>query len=208
MNIYAYSGAKVVFLGEGGYNAELESAKLILKAGGIYTVRGVERHAYSSYVFLEEVPNKSFNTVMFLDVVDVGKLRGAGEKEGNMTAIEKARERRQAAIDVDSPDTYEALILREAVENYELAYATEHARVKARDRLLDGIDDEILEVVSKVQKSYFEERGNSNQFDYVHGQDESESNSYAKGKMQGYREAYEEIMKFKSKLDTLRKEGK
>ena len=65
MDIYSRPGTKVVYLGENGYDSQRETANKILKVGQAYIVKNIDVGDSYSYVALEEVPNQTFNTVMF-----------------------------------------------------------------------------------------------------------------------------------------------
>lgn len=67
MNIYARRGDKVVFTGRNGYPVENARARSILMINRVYTVKRTDVHSSSTSVYLEEVPNESFNSVMFKD---------------------------------------------------------------------------------------------------------------------------------------------
>jgi hypothetical protein len=69
MDIYSKPGTKIVFINKNGYDHERESANKILKVGQIYTVESIDVRSFVSYVKLEEVPGKGFNTVMFERIV-------------------------------------------------------------------------------------------------------------------------------------------
>lgn len=69
MNIYAKHGDRVVFTdANAGYHGQGARALEVLELGATYTVDYVEVHSSSSYVFLQERPNDSFNTVLFDDL--------------------------------------------------------------------------------------------------------------------------------------------
>lgn len=68
MNIFAKKGSKVRFLNENGWDGEPESASRYLDKGKEYTVDFVDIGGWCSSVFLKEVPNIPFNTVMFEDI--------------------------------------------------------------------------------------------------------------------------------------------
>lgn len=65
MNIYSPQGAKVVFTGKGGYQAELERACKSLVVGEVYTVERTEVGDWHTSVYLKERPGESFNSVQF-----------------------------------------------------------------------------------------------------------------------------------------------
>lgn len=65
MDIYSPVGARIVFMGRNGRDAELESAKQSLVIGGTYTVARIGVEDWSSDVELLEAPGRYFNTVMF-----------------------------------------------------------------------------------------------------------------------------------------------
>ncbi len=58
-------GDTVKFLGEGGFEIQLERALVILKTDDTYTVSGVFADAWGVSFYLEEVENKSFPEDMF-----------------------------------------------------------------------------------------------------------------------------------------------
>ena len=69
MNIYAKSGDKVVFsYPDNGYDGDREDGKKYLEVGRTYTVVATEIHNWNTDVWLEEVPNVRFNSVLFSDV--------------------------------------------------------------------------------------------------------------------------------------------
>lgn len=65
MNIYAPEGTKVRYTGTGGYQGDKDHANKHLVVGEIYTVLETEVHSSISYVYLKEISNQNFNTVMF-----------------------------------------------------------------------------------------------------------------------------------------------
>lgn len=65
MDIYSERGSKVTFLNHHGREFDLVKARKYLKQGEIYTINSIEISGWSSKVFLKEVPETSFNTVMF-----------------------------------------------------------------------------------------------------------------------------------------------
>jgi hypothetical protein len=65
MDIDSEPGSKVRYTNTGGYDHDRRSANEVLKEGEVYTVGRIEVGNWSSYVELEEVSGKSFNTVMF-----------------------------------------------------------------------------------------------------------------------------------------------
>jgi hypothetical protein len=67
MNIYAKKGDKVRFLNENGREAERAYAAEILKEGKAYTIDHTDVYGWHTDVYLQEVPGKSFNSVMFED---------------------------------------------------------------------------------------------------------------------------------------------
>jgi len=68
MNIYAEKGAKLVFLNRNGRDHEsAEARKHGLTEGAIYTVERTEVGGWYTDVYLQEFPDKSFNSVMFAD---------------------------------------------------------------------------------------------------------------------------------------------
>lgn len=68
MNIFARKGDKVVYCYPGnGYEYDQEVCKKYLTLNGVYTVESTAVGQSHSSVILKEVPNRSFNTVMFSD---------------------------------------------------------------------------------------------------------------------------------------------
>jgi hypothetical protein len=65
MDIYAKPGTKVYFLGQNGYESELNIALKTFEIGKELTVMFIERGSSISYVTFLEYPDRSFNTVMF-----------------------------------------------------------------------------------------------------------------------------------------------
>lgn len=69
MNIYALNGHKVSFTHpNGGWPYDQQQAKTYLELDNTYTVDRTIVHSSSTDVFLKEVPNIKFNSVMFDDV--------------------------------------------------------------------------------------------------------------------------------------------
>ena len=71
LSIYAKSETKVKFINDNGYDFEREEANQILGTDKIYTVKHINVGGWISYVHLKEIPNKSFNTVMFDEVEEI-----------------------------------------------------------------------------------------------------------------------------------------
>jgi hypothetical protein len=68
MNIYSKAGSKVIFAHPGnGYKHDQEQAAEYLKVGEVYTVSRTEVGGFHTEVYLEEVPGRGFNSVMFDD---------------------------------------------------------------------------------------------------------------------------------------------
>lgn len=65
------AGRSVFFLGENGYETELENAKSIFAESQVLTVKEINVGRSSSTVEFEEFPGKEFNTVMFADLDDL-----------------------------------------------------------------------------------------------------------------------------------------
>jgi hypothetical protein len=65
MDIYSPEGTKVTFLDRNGTDFDRVEAEKILKVGQVYTIKSIEVYDWVSYVTLEEVPDKTFNSVMF-----------------------------------------------------------------------------------------------------------------------------------------------
>lgn len=69
MNIYAIKGHKVRFANpKAGYPAQQEKAAKFLALGEIYTVQSTDVDSSSTQVYLKEIPNQFFNSVLFEDV--------------------------------------------------------------------------------------------------------------------------------------------
>lgn len=66
MDIYSPPGTRVRFMNKGGYEIQPKQAiKEGLIEEEVYTVSYIDVGSWTSYVYLKEFPNKSFNTVMF-----------------------------------------------------------------------------------------------------------------------------------------------
>ena len=66
MDIHTPPGDKVIFTGVGGYDWDKEVARECgLEMGKMYTVELIDIDRWKSTVFLKEVPQRGFNTVMF-----------------------------------------------------------------------------------------------------------------------------------------------
>jgi hypothetical protein len=74
MDIYAPTGTKVRFINANGYDHERKAAASILDTAKTYTVASTNVRQSSSSVYLQEIPTRSFNTVMFETVEDETKL--------------------------------------------------------------------------------------------------------------------------------------
>lgn len=70
MDIYCNKGHKIVFLGKNGWDGEAEEASRYLTVGEVYTVDYTVVHSWTTDVYLEEFPKRSFNSVMFEDAVE------------------------------------------------------------------------------------------------------------------------------------------
>ena len=68
MSLTSQPGSKVIFHGNGGYVGEQVQAKIFLQIGKEYTVQTMDVGGFTSYVSLEEIPDKSFNTTMFSNI--------------------------------------------------------------------------------------------------------------------------------------------
>jgi len=68
MDIESEHGTEVRYVGEGGWDGDKEKADTHLTAGEIYTVDYTEVHSWSTRVYLLEVPNVYFNSVLFAKV--------------------------------------------------------------------------------------------------------------------------------------------
>ena len=68
MSLTSQPGSKVMFNGNGGYEGEQVQAKTFLQIGKEYTVQMIDVGGFISYVSLEEMPDKIFNTTMFSNV--------------------------------------------------------------------------------------------------------------------------------------------
>lgn len=67
-NIYASKGAKVVFSHpDTGYLHHQETAKEHLTLGKTYTVEETQIDSFHTDVFLQEIPEVAFNSVLFED---------------------------------------------------------------------------------------------------------------------------------------------
>lgn len=68
LNINAKPGTKVIYLGKNGYDSEREFANKFLKKEKEYTVSRIDIGNWSSLIYLDEIPGKGFNSVMFAAV--------------------------------------------------------------------------------------------------------------------------------------------
>lgn len=68
MNIYAPKGTKVKYINRNGYDLHREWANKFLNENQVYTVDFTDVGGWKTYVYLEEVPDKGFNSVMFVEV--------------------------------------------------------------------------------------------------------------------------------------------
>lgn len=68
LNIHAHRGTKVVFSHpDAGYPHDQETARKHLKVGKKYTIKRTKVHSFHTDVFLQEVPEVSFNSVHFTE---------------------------------------------------------------------------------------------------------------------------------------------
>ncbi len=66
MDILSKPGTKVSFHNpNAGYAGDIKKAAEHLELGEVYTVKMIRIEAWISYVWFEEIPDVSFNTVMF-----------------------------------------------------------------------------------------------------------------------------------------------
>jgi hypothetical protein len=69
MNIYAKKGTQIQFGNpNAGYDCDIKQAKKHLNLNKIYTVQYVNIGSFHSYVKLVEIPDQTFNTVLFNDI--------------------------------------------------------------------------------------------------------------------------------------------
>jgi len=68
MDIYSKPGTRIRFKDNGGYREQRESALQILSYDEVYTVARIDVYSSSSFVVLNEIPLRSFNTTMFEEV--------------------------------------------------------------------------------------------------------------------------------------------
>ena len=68
MDIYSPQGTKVTFLDRNGTEYDRAEAERILKVGQVYTIDSIEVQDWISYIKLEEMPDRTFNSVMFDNV--------------------------------------------------------------------------------------------------------------------------------------------
>jgi hypothetical protein len=73
MDIYSKPGTKVVFTGEGGYDADREFAFSYMKIGDVLTVKSIDVGNWASLVEFEEILNVKFNTAMFEEKKEAAK---------------------------------------------------------------------------------------------------------------------------------------
>lgn len=70
MNIYSNQGTKVRYTGQHGLDHDRRYANEHLQQGEVYTVDRTVVHSWSTDVYLQEVPGKCFNSVLFEDEKD------------------------------------------------------------------------------------------------------------------------------------------
>lgn len=97
MDIYCKPGTKVYFLGQNGYESQLNDAFCFFKVGEELTVDRVDVGGSMSYVYFKEVANRSFNTVMFSEMNPFKKKR-VRRMEGWQTSDEKVWKTEASAI--------------------------------------------------------------------------------------------------------------
>lgn len=68
MNLDCKQGTKIRYTGTGGWDADKVHANQHLTIGEVYTVDIIDIGSWSSDVYLTEVPDIDFNTVMFEEV--------------------------------------------------------------------------------------------------------------------------------------------
>jgi hypothetical protein len=68
LNINAKPGTKVIYLAKNGYDSDKKHANKFLKKETEYTVSHIIIGDWSSLVYLEEMPDQGFNSVMFAAV--------------------------------------------------------------------------------------------------------------------------------------------
>lgn len=78
MNVYTAPNCTIKYEAINGYPIELEYANKYLTKGVVYTVQKCEVGRSSSVVYLNEIPDKSFNTVHF---TNVGEVKLANPKD-------------------------------------------------------------------------------------------------------------------------------
>lgn len=126
MDMYAQRGSKVIFTGQGGRDSDKEFANKYLKVGEVYTVKTTKVFDWISFVVLEELPSKDFNTVMFEDLEDDEKL---------------CEEIEQRILNDNGKrfTSEEAIKMREANKFYEAYnFLNEHDIFKLKYKLKDG----------------------------------------------------------------------
>jgi hypothetical protein len=71
MNIFALKGHKVKCVTlTAGYDFDQEIAKKYLVVGEVYTIEKTEVFNARTNVWLQEIPNVKFNSVLFADVIE------------------------------------------------------------------------------------------------------------------------------------------
>ena len=68
MDINTLIGRKVIFQGIHGLDFEIEFAKTLLEVGKKYTICDIEIGNWNTNIYLEEIDNFGFNSVMFSNV--------------------------------------------------------------------------------------------------------------------------------------------
>ena len=74
MDIHSKPGTKVIFTGNNSHDWEQEEARILFVPGiSILTVSGIDIGSFETSVFFEEVPGRSFNSVMFANLKDTAQ---------------------------------------------------------------------------------------------------------------------------------------
>lgn len=71
MNITAPAGTKVTVTSvsiKAGYPLDALTAAKFLRIGGVYTLAKTEAHSWNTDVWVDEVPNITFNSCCFADI--------------------------------------------------------------------------------------------------------------------------------------------
>lgn len=159
MNIHAKPGHKVVFAGVNGSTSDLYHGGVHLKVGEVYTVDDINIGNWSTYVYLKEIPEQAFNSVLFKDYQPLSRGNNARKTGGSM---ERNYSTGQAVIYVDAYGVkHDALITKwwngdQTIEMYLSQYGDPGCNlvyVVKDESKTDSYGRQILRETSVIHKS-------------------------------------------------------